>query len=357
MVVEIIRSHPKARNQIEQFLFAFKKNVGVICAFLTFCDLDELFRANWLLVIVFGSELGGLSAGELVEHLKTAYLRMWGRKGKREEEQVTLLTFHDTFGEDKCGTVDNTQECSMCGDVGFPDHLRQCTRCLYRFQHTYCCNTTEGLGTGVWMCSWCQLEKDTPRNDLRESEQPPAPGGAIPCTESSISGDSGAGALEFLLKATLSEAGMDDAAAGEVGGGQSSSVDGGSICSSNLESVKGDKPRHGNGGGDPGNVSWRSNRERNNISEADEEATTDSTTQSNSAGACDLKRTRKSVRSNSSKSLQPKGRNRSSAVEQKCGPVQLKRVSSLKGGRKSGIACNPPRTFVRHYKLLSDISC
>ncbi|OAE22725.1 hypothetical protein AXG93_2035s1060 [Marchantia polymorpha subsp. ruderalis] len=195
----------------------------------------------------------------------------------RREEHVSF-TFEDRY-EEKHRTS-KRQECSMCGDVGFPDQLQQCTRCHFRFQHTYCCNSKEGLGTGAWMCDWCQLAKDEEARSDRAA--------AVSSGES--------GALEFLLKAALTEAGVVEAAVAGGGPMQSSSVEGGggggggSFCSSSIESVKGDEKR----------------RHR-------------------------------------------------SLLEQQCGSVQLKRLSSLKGA-KSAIACDPPKSFVRRYKSLSDIS-
>ncbi|KAG6547194.1 hypothetical protein Mapa_011446 [Marchantia paleacea] len=245
----------------------------------------------------------------------------------RREEHVSF-TFDDRY-EEKHRTT-KRQECSMCGDVGFPDQLQQCTRCRFRFQHTYCCNSKEGLGTGAWMCDWCQLAKEEARSD-RASH----PVSAAPSTMSS--GESGA--LEFLLKAALTEAGVDAA------GVQSSSVDGGSFCSSSIESVKGDEVSYG----DPGDASC-SNRER--MSEGDEATTTFPCSGHPDNGGCDPKRNPKLLRCSSKTSQKRRHR---SLLEQQCGSVQLKRLSSLKGG-KSGIACDPPKSFVRRYKSLSDIS-
>ncbi|KAL2613849.1 hypothetical protein R1flu_025541 [Riccia fluitans] len=287
---------------------------------------------------------------------------MW-RSKKKEEQVLTIFSFGYRC-EEKYGAVhvDSRQECCMCGDVGFPDHLLQCSRCIFRFQHSYCCNSTEGLGTGAWLCSWCQLEKETVRDDRRRSQQPPAIANAVPCTESSIS-DESMRALDFLLKAALNEAGIDAAGEADEGGcGQSSSVDGGSICSLSADhTLKGDN--HGYGRGDAGDlICHLQGYNKQGASGIDhvEKATTTTTPESNSGGADDTKRTRKPVRASSrSKSLQQQKRRHRSHVElQQCASlVQLKRSSSLKCRGKSRSVCNPPKTFVRNYKFLSDISC
>ncbi|KAL3679054.1 hypothetical protein R1sor_022010 [Riccia sorocarpa] len=309
---------------------------------------------------------------------------MMGRKGK--EEQVFLL-FDYKYQEKLDGSVDSRQECSMCGDVGFPEHLRQCTRCVFRFQHTYCCNSAEGLGTGTgdWVCSWCQLEKETVRQDQRNSQEPPETENSVPFTESSISGHTtGTGALEFLLQAALDDSELDPYAAADGGrcGGQStsSSVDGGSICSSSARTVQGELPgRKAAAGGQlaMGDVSRQGHNRKRVKSGGEEEATTataapttttGSTDQSNSrSGACDPRKTRRTaartMANASSKTLQQqKQRKHRSQVElQQCASttVQLKRQPSLnkRGGKLKSRACNPSKGFVRHYKFLSDISC
>ncbi|ERN00764.1 hypothetical protein AMTRI_Chr13g83560 [Amborella trichopoda] len=48
--------------------------------------------------------------------------------------------------------------CCMCGDVGFHDQLFLCTRCLARYQHSYCSNYYgEPEASGV--CDWCLSEE------------------------------------------------------------------------------------------------------------------------------------------------------------------------------------------------------
>ncbi|GAB4861942.1 hypothetical protein Ancab_037197 [Ancistrocladus abbreviatus] len=50
--------------------------------------------------------------------------------------------------------------CCMCGDVGFSDKLFHCTRCRFRFQHSYCSNYyTESSGRVVEVCDWCRSEE------------------------------------------------------------------------------------------------------------------------------------------------------------------------------------------------------
>ncbi|KAK1326459.1 hypothetical protein QJS10_CPA01g02775 [Acorus calamus] len=49
----------------------------------------------------------------------------------------------------------------MCGDVGFPDKLFRCRRCLFRVQHSYCSNYNESLSSEMdgGVCDWCRSEK------------------------------------------------------------------------------------------------------------------------------------------------------------------------------------------------------
>ncbi|KAK1304347.1 hypothetical protein QJS10_CPB11g00337 [Acorus calamus] len=47
--------------------------------------------------------------------------------------------------------------CCMCGDVGFPDKLFRCRRCLSRFQHSNYNESSSEMGGGV--CDWCRSEK------------------------------------------------------------------------------------------------------------------------------------------------------------------------------------------------------
>ncbi|GMH21657.1 hypothetical protein Nepgr_023499 [Nepenthes gracilis] len=55
---------------------------------------------------------------------------------------------------------DNQTVCCMCGDVGFQDKLFNCTRCRYRFQHSYCSNYYNESSEGVaGVCNWCQSEE------------------------------------------------------------------------------------------------------------------------------------------------------------------------------------------------------
>ncbi|GAB4844316.1 hypothetical protein Ancab_037680 [Ancistrocladus abbreviatus] len=50
--------------------------------------------------------------------------------------------------------------CCMCGDVGFSDKLFHCTRCRFRFQHSYCSNYyTESSERVVEVCDWCRSEE------------------------------------------------------------------------------------------------------------------------------------------------------------------------------------------------------
>ncbi|KAJ7520213.1 hypothetical protein O6H91_20G072400 [Diphasiastrum complanatum] len=47
------------------------------------------------------------------------------------------------------------KQCSMCGDVGFYGELFKCTRCLYRFQHTYCSCAYPNMDLDEAICDWC----------------------------------------------------------------------------------------------------------------------------------------------------------------------------------------------------------
>ncbi|KQJ83946.1 uncharacterized protein LOC100835685 [Brachypodium distachyon] len=54
--------------------------------------------------------------------------------------------------------------CSMCGDIGFPDKLFQCSRCRYRFQHSYCTNyygDGAPASAGADTCDWCLSDAAT----------------------------------------------------------------------------------------------------------------------------------------------------------------------------------------------------
>ncbi|CAN6477906.1 unnamed protein product [Victoria cruziana] len=54
------------------------------------------------------------------------------------------------------GEHDLSSVCCMCGDVGFPAKLFLCTKCCERYQHSYCSNYYNELGT---VCDWCQSEE------------------------------------------------------------------------------------------------------------------------------------------------------------------------------------------------------
>ncbi|KAF8092395.1 hypothetical protein N665_0415s0015 [Sinapis alba] len=48
--------------------------------------------------------------------------------------------------------------CCMCGDVGFFDKLFQCSKCLNRFQHSYCSSYYKEQADPIKICDWCQYE-------------------------------------------------------------------------------------------------------------------------------------------------------------------------------------------------------
>ncbi|KAK7275821.1 hypothetical protein RIF29_16945 [Crotalaria pallida] len=66
----------------------------------------------------------------------------------------------------------NTDECCMCGDLGFSDQLFQCKVCQFRSQHRYCSNLypkLESLGTCNWCLSQKELEKSSPHSSNSSS--------------------------------------------------------------------------------------------------------------------------------------------------------------------------------------------
>nr|ABK25278.1 unknown [Picea sitchensis] len=50
-------------------------------------------------------------------------------------------------------------ECCMCGDVGFAEHLFQCSKCRFRLQHKYC-SRGYFYGDPIELCDWCFVESD-----------------------------------------------------------------------------------------------------------------------------------------------------------------------------------------------------
>ncbi|CAN8280247.1 unnamed protein product [Cochlearia groenlandica] len=52
----------------------------------------------------------------------------------------------------------DTRVCCMCGDVGFFDKLFHCSKCLNRFQHSYCSSYYKEEGDPIKICDWCQCE-------------------------------------------------------------------------------------------------------------------------------------------------------------------------------------------------------
>ncbi|KAG0449322.1 hypothetical protein HPP92_027433 [Vanilla planifolia] len=61
--------------------------------------------------------------------------------------------------------ADGNSTCCLCGDVGFPDKLFRCLRCLHRTQHSYCSNfyrddASKTPATSV--CDWCLSEEQRP---------------------------------------------------------------------------------------------------------------------------------------------------------------------------------------------------
>ncbi|KAH0918987.1 hypothetical protein BRARA_G01890 [Brassica rapa] len=52
--------------------------------------------------------------------------------------------------------------CCMCGDVGFIDKLFHCSKCLNRFQHSYCSSYYKEQADPIKICDWCQWEARSP---------------------------------------------------------------------------------------------------------------------------------------------------------------------------------------------------
>ncbi|KAJ1702281.1 hypothetical protein LUZ63_002060 [Rhynchospora breviuscula] len=60
--------------------------------------------------------------------------------------------------------------CSMCGDIGFPEKLFQCSRCQFRFQHSYCTNYySQKAADAAEVCDWCLTEEQ--RNSKQGTTQ------------------------------------------------------------------------------------------------------------------------------------------------------------------------------------------
>ncbi|KAH7862597.1 hypothetical protein Vadar_006948 [Vaccinium darrowii] len=55
--------------------------------------------------------------------------------------------------------VDHQTVCCMCGDIGFSEKLFRCTKCLNRFQHSYCSNYYSESSEPIERCDWCQSEE------------------------------------------------------------------------------------------------------------------------------------------------------------------------------------------------------
>ncbi|KAK8969416.1 putative serine/threonine-protein kinase WNK6 [Platanthera guangdongensis] len=53
---------------------------------------------------------------------------------------------------------EGSKVCSMYGDIGFPDRIFQCLRCLYHFQHSYCSNyyCDDSAKSSARVCDWRQ---------------------------------------------------------------------------------------------------------------------------------------------------------------------------------------------------------
>lgn len=177
------------------------------------------------------------------------------------------------------------------------------------------------------MCDWCRLLKKEKSKDGKETQ-------AVGVACSILL--EGSGGLKCLLKAALNEAEHAD-------GIQTSSGDGASLCSSSIESVKEKETS-------PGAIETRSCSSDDRISHGEETMSAFPGVVIPRVSTGDSKRNPK-LGIKSSQKRRPKP-----LLEQQCGSVQLKRLSSMKSS-KPGVACDPPKSFtVRRYKSLSDIS-
>ncbi|KAL9251485.1 hypothetical protein AKJ16_DCAP12641 [Drosera capensis] len=63
--------------------------------------------------------------------------------------------------------------CCLCGDIGFSDKLFRCSRCRWRFQHSYCSNYYHGESSDqcTEVCDWCRSEERT-TNSLKYRGSP-----------------------------------------------------------------------------------------------------------------------------------------------------------------------------------------
>jgi hypothetical protein len=262
-----------------------------------------------------------------------------------------------------------TVECSMCGDVGFPDQLQQCKACV-RVQHIYCSVSKEGLESGNWICDWCRIERQrkTPKSekhitvDMKEATR-----GFSQCTLKSP--DNG---LEFLIKAVLSSKDefFPPAASygtGAAAGEPSPTADCGSNCSSSVESEKVSiGMQSASCGLGDASSNLRERRVTIDTSISDEEGSIGTVQMRSTSAACDIKRSPSSLRCSvrggkgaKQKQLDVKTlKGQLSMPSRHSAPAPLKRLSSLKVlSRSNNITMedNPPRGLVRRYKSLSDI--
>lgn len=258
-----------------------------------------------------------------------------------------------------------TVECSMCGDVGFPDKLQQCTACV-RVQHIYCSVSKEGLDTGNWVCDWCRAEierKARPEKhvplDLRDATRE-----FSRCTLKSP--DNG---LEFLIKAVLStkEEFPPVSVATKITAERSPTANCGSNCSSSVESEKvSSGVRSASFGLGDTSSNLRSQRVVTDTSISDEEGSTGTVQMQTTSAACDIKRSPSSLRCSVRGSKGPKQkqldvkalRTQLSLPSKHIAPAPLKRLSSLKvlsrSNNNTTMVDDQPRGLVRRYKSLSD---
>lgn len=259
-----------------------------------------------------------------------------------------------------------TVECSMCGDVGFPEKLQQCKACV-RVQHIYCSASKEGLETGSWVCDWCRLQNERKsKPDLHVSlDMKEATREFSQCTLKSP--DSG---LEFLIKAVLStkeEFPPPVSVATRVTGEPSPTANCGSNCSSSVESEKVSfGVRSSSCGLGDASSNLRSQRVVTDTSISDEEGSIGTVQMRTTSAACDIKRSPSSLRCSvrgskgtKQKQLDVKAlKTQLSLPSRHNAPAPLKRLSSLKVLSRSNnitMVDDQPRGLVRRYKSLSDI--
>ncbi|GLJ10420.1 hypothetical protein SUGI_0127910 [Cryptomeria japonica] len=77
------------------------------------------------------------------------------------QSRRTKIDFMETLlkKSDKNDTQIVSNECCMCGDVGFKKQLFKCTFCNFRYQHNYCSSLYPNIDLDCFSCEWCRVTK------------------------------------------------------------------------------------------------------------------------------------------------------------------------------------------------------